>query len=270
MKWAGPVGLEISIHETPAPSIGVTLPRDHILSQIHPDKDDPRNGTPWGEPLNWFACAAIAVYRFDLKMPKSFYVFSADERFLHAAQWYHVEFSVVLLRGLGRELSERDLDELWTNVDFDQYDTASANTSGSPREAQPADRSTKIWITRRDLELIQTHSMRPAFSRLSCFSLPLYDQIIEKHIDMPVLVRLCIQSLLSNPISFESLSIGSLPQQPSGHDHIIQHNADQILRMAILDNEFAKGVRAQIHRLLRDPLASALEARQAGKKKRQG
>ena len=37
--------------------------------------------------------------------------------------------------------------------------------------------------------------------------------------------------------------------------------------MAILDNEFAKGVRAQIHRLLRDRLASALEARQAKKRK---
>ena len=265
MKWAGSVGLEISIHEAPAPSIGFTLPRDHILSQIHPDKDDPRNGTPWGEPLNWFACAAIVVYGFDLKMPKSFYVFSADERFLHAAQWYHVEFSVVLLRGLGRELPDLDLNGLFTNVDFDQHNTAGANTSRNPREAQPADRSTQIWITRGDLEFIRSQSMNRAMNR--AFIRPTYDQIIEKHIDMPVLVRLCIKSLLSNPISYESISIGSLPQQPSGHDHIIQHNADQILRMAILDNEFAKGVRAQIHRSLRDPLASALEATQAKKRK---
>lgn len=62
-------------------------------------------------------------------------------------------------------------------------------------------------------------------------------------------------------------AIGSLPQQPSRHDHIIQHNADQILRMAILDNEFAKGVRVQIHRLLRDPLASQCIGSNAGQKK---
>lgn len=84
---------------------------------------------------------------------------------------------------------------------------------------------------------------------------------------MPVLVRLCIQSLLSNPISFESLSIGSPPQQPSGHDHIIQHNADQILRMAILDSEFAKRVRAQIHRLLRDPVGQSVHWKQRRPKK---
>ena len=102
MKWAGSVGLETSIHEMPAPSTGLELPRDHILSQLHPDNGGSKSGTPWGEPLNWFACAAIAVYGFDLEMPKPFYPFSPHERFLHTAQWYHVEFTVVMLRGLVR------------------------------------------------------------------------------------------------------------------------------------------------------------------------
>ena len=267
MNWAGPAGLEISIHETPAPSIGSMLPRDHILSQIHPDNDDPRNGTPWGEPLNWFACAAIVVYGFDLKMPKSFYIFSPDERFLHAIQWFDVKIAVVWLRGLVRpEL--RDLNGLLTYVDFDQYDTASANRSGSSREGQPADRSTKTWITRRELEFVARLEARKSRSLAifhTLFSEAFLHPITEKHIDMPNLSRICIQSLLFHPIRFESLSIGSLPQEPSGLDHILQHNTDQILRMAILDSEFAKGVRAQIHGLLTDPLPSAWEASQARK-----
>ena len=268
VNWAGPVGLEISVHETPAPSIGVQLPRDHILSQIHPDNDDSRNGTPWGEPLDWFACAAIVVYGFDLEMPKPFYVFSPDERFLHAAQWYDVKIAVVLLRGLVRPKLQ-DLNGLLTCVDFDQYDIASANRSGSSLEAQLADRLTKTWITREDLEFIaQLEERRTRSQRMFelQFKEALLVPIAEKHIDMPNLSRMCIQSLLSHPIRLESLSIGSLPQEPSGLDHILQHNADQILRMAILDNEFAKGVRAQIHGLLTDPLASAWEASQANKK----
>ena len=261
MKWAGPVGLETSIHERPPPSPGMELPRDHVLSQLHPDNDILRNGTPWGEPLNWFACAAIAVYGFDVQMPKPFYPFSPHEQFLHTAQWYDVEFPVIMLRGLVRPETQ-DLDRLLTFSDFDQHDTVGANRFGNP---QPADRSTKKWITRRDLEPIaelatksdQTYSSR--LFRLSIVKSSLI-KLTEKHVDMPNLLRMCIQSLLSHPIRFGSISIGSLPQEPSGLDHIIQHNADQILRMAILENEFAKSIRAQIHNLLKNPLAGSLEA----------
>ena len=261
MKWAGPIGLETSIHEMPAPSTGLELPRDHILSPLHPDNDGPKNGTPWGEPLNWFACAAIAVYGFDLEMPKPFYPFSPHERFLHTAQWYDVEFAVVILRGLVRP--EKDLhNKLLRFVDFDQQDIAGAAQSGSPQKAQPADRSTKTWITWRDLGLVATSEVISG-SRKSLTRLPdkaFFIHVTEKHIDMSNLLRVCIQSLLSHPIHFESVLIGSLPQQPSNLDHITQHNADQILRMAILDNKFAKGVRDQIHDTLSNPLASVLQS----------
>ena len=256
MKWAGPVGLETSIHERAPPSPGMELPRGHVLSQLHPDNDSLRSGTPWGEPLNWFACAAIAVYGFDVQMSKPFYPCSPHEQFLHTAQWYDVEVSVIMLRGLVRPETQ-DLNELLRYSDFDQHDTIDANRFGNP---QPADRSSKKWITRRGLELIAKLATTPThpfiLSRLSSVD----PELTEKRIDMSNLLRMCIQSLLSHPIRFKSVSIGSLPQEPSGLDHITQHNADQILRMAILDNEFAKSVRAQIHTLLKNPLVAAGEA----------
>ena len=149
-------------------------------------------------------------------------------------------------------------------VDFNQQNITSAARSESPQEAQPAYRLTIPWITRGDLEFV---AKLTAESRLGTKKhvFPKSNdknvlfQFMEKHIDMPNLLRMCIHSLLSHPIRFESVSIGSLPQEPLSLDRITQHNADQILRMAILDNKFAEGVRDQIHDTLRSPLASVLE-----------
>lgn len=277
MKWARLVGLElfgleITIHETPAPSRGIELPHDHILSRLHPYKNGMTDRNPWGEHLNWFACAAIAVYGFDLETPKSFYIFPPNERFLHSAQWYDIEFSAVMLHGLVHP-DILDLDGSLGYVDFDQYDIASANRSGNSRQTQSTNRSTREWITRRDLKFIahlETSLPKSAerwrMERVRSESNVIM-RVLKKHIDMPNLLRMCIQSLLSHPIRYESLSIGSLPQNPSGLDHITRHNADQILRMAILDPNFAEGVRARIHNLLKSPLAGALEAAKAGRKK---
>ena len=277
MKWTAILGLEISIHETPAPSMGVKLPNDHILSQLHPD-NDLANGTPWGEPFNWFACAAIAVYGFDSGVPKPFYEFSPNEGFLHAVECYHLEFSVVALHGLTRS-DTKDLNGLLNFVDVDPYDPASVNRTESSQQAQHMDTLAKVWITRSDLIYYLTEwekysGIRARFL-LSSKDIRARDDFHEafstRHIDMPNLLRMCIGSLLSRPMRLKSLLIGSLPKEPSSLDHITQHIADQILRMAILDSDFAKGIRAQTHQLLKSPVAGALEAAiqaRKGKKKK--
>ena len=267
MKYTATVGLEIFIHESPAPSMGTELPRDHILSHLHPDNDNLAPGTAWGQPLNWFACAAIAVYGFDLRPTKSFYIFPPNKKFLHGVQWLDLDLSVVTLYGLVESDTE-DQNEFLRFVDVDPYDPASVIRSEDPQQDQAMDASAKRWMARRDLKYVSK-----VLPRKSCLQLEFeFDHekalkaLFHRRIDMPNLSRLCIRSLLSHPIRLKSLLVGGLPEQPSGLDHITQHIADQILRMMILDSELAKGIRAQIHQLLKSPLAGALEAVQASRK----
>lgn len=70
--------------------------------------------------------------------------------------------------------------------------------------------------------------------------------VFEKRIAMPNLLRLCLRWLISNPIHFESLVIGSLPNEPWDLNKLAQHTSDLIVRMIILDFDFAKKVKSQI------------------------
>lgn len=273
MRWAGLVGLKISIHEKPAPSPGTDLPPNHILSQVHPHNSNLGDETPWGKPLDWFACAAIALYGFEMSKP--FYVFSPDERFLHAAQWYSSKFSALVLHGLvlpGLVLPDlEDLNEFLSDIDSDQYDVASAHRSENSQQVSPTDRSNKDWVTKKDINSITEYtnsfyhgSERRMMQHLGKFAeLGINTTILEKDIDISMILRMCIRYLCSRPIRFGSLSIGSLPQKPPSLDYVAQQTADQILRMTVLDAEFAEGVLAQLRKSLVNPLAGALEAEAA-------
>lgn len=65
---------------------------------------------------------------------------------------------------------------------------------------------------------------------------------------MQNLLGLCLHWLTSNPIQFETLPIGSLPEEPWDFDKLAQHTSDLILHMIILDIKFAKEVKSQIDR----------------------
>lgn len=268
MRWAGLVGLKISIHEKPAPSPGTDLPPNHILSQVHQHNSNLGDETPLGKPLDWFTCAAIAVYGFGMSKP--FYVFSPDERFLHAAQWYSSKVSALMLHGLVRPDSE-DRNEFLSDIASDQYDVASAHRSENSQQVSPTDRSNKDWVTKKDINAITeyTHSFHPSSERRMMQLLGNFPElyvnttILEKDIDISKILRMCIRHLCSRPIRFGSLSIGSLPQEPPSLDYMAQQTADQILRMTVLDAEFAEGVLAQLRKSLLNPLAGALEAEAA-------
>lgn len=160
-------------------------------------------------------------------------------------------------------------------VDPDQYDIMEIDTSETSRQSQPADRPAKVWVTKADLNFMI--DMMARYGKIRALGIgrilnqreaDKLTRIFEKHIDIPNLLRVCIQSLSSHPIRSKSLSIGTLPQGVSSLQQITQHTADQIFRMAILDTEFAKGVRDQIHELLLNPSASALKAAKVSSKRK--
>ena len=266
MRWAATVGLEISIHETPAPSMGTTLPRDHILSYLHPDNDNLRHETPWGETLNWFACAAIAVYGFNLGMPIPSYVLPPNENFLHAVEWFDLDVSTALFHRLIQPETQ-NLNHLLKFVDFDPYNPDSVVRTEKPsQQAQLMNKLAKRWMTTSDLSRLELKSFRRIEMWQTNFMKE--EELFNQHIDMPNLLRLCIRSLLSHPMRLKSLLIGSLPQEPTDLGHITQQIPDQILRMMILDSDFAKVMREQTHQVLKNPSAGARSAFRARQKKK--
>lgn len=68
---------------------------------------------------------------------------------------------------------------------------------------------------------------------------------------MPNVIRLCLRWLNFNPIHFKSLSIGNILNRPWDLDKIIQHTGDLVIRMIILDEDFAKKLKFQVDRIMR-------------------
>ena len=55
--------MHVSIHEMPAPSVGIALSSDH-LEILHPDLSSEDTSSQRDSWRDWFACAAVAVYGF--------------------------------------------------------------------------------------------------------------------------------------------------------------------------------------------------------------
>lgn len=240
----GELKMEISILETPAPSKRNKLSSEHLdlLSSDHSPED---GQTPSGFWRHWFACAAVTVYGFEKRQP--FYRFLPNQRFLHKAQLYDIEVESALYYGLV-DGCEKAFDERLEYVNDSDFDFVNANHGpGAPQPIQLADGRHRKWATKKDLvTLVSSKKKRVSLSP----TLDELEPIFEKQIAMPNLTRLCLHWLTSNPINFESLSIGSFPKEPWNLEKITQHTADLVVRTAILDVDFAKKLKLQVGRLM--------------------
>ena len=251
IKIIGELRLQVSIHETPAPSDGNELSLDHLEllgSGLYPD-DSSKRGEFWS---HWFVCAAVAVYGFQKR--QSFYRFLPNQRFLRNAQLFDIKVESAIHFGLA-DFSAKSRDKRLQYVDNSDLDPLDATDGrGIPQPIQPIDGRHRIWMTKADLENLegsngtleqyrktQLHSKALMFEEKNNLRL-----ISEKYIAMPNFLRLCLHWLISNPIQLESLSIGSLPEEPWDLHKLAQHTSDLILRMIILDAKFAKEVKSQV------------------------
>lgn len=75
--------LDVSVHETPAPSRGIKLSSNHMELLNSEGQSIP--GDFW---RHWFACAAIAVYGFQ---ERQYFKISPDQRFLHTALFLDIK-----------------------------------------------------------------------------------------------------------------------------------------------------------------------------------
>ncbi|CAF9923067.1 hypothetical protein IMSHALPRED_005843 [Imshaugia aleurites] len=263
--------MDVSVHEMPAPSIGIGLPSNHsrLLNSDTSPEVESMQGEFW---KRWFPCAAIAVYGFPNQ--QSFYKFLPNQTFLRYSQLFDIKVDSAFYYGLadGWETAREERLIYINHIDLE-----------APLPIQPTDGRHKIWLTKEDLETLVKEKeilLRP-YVRFSArerfmFRKPQLDHLRSasvKYIAMPNLLRLCLHRLVSNPIQSKSLSIGSLPKEPWDINKLAQHTSDLILRMVILDINFAETIGSEIGRLMSaqvNPLdATISEHRVVTGKKRQ-
>lgn len=242
----------VSVHEKPAPSnMAILLSPDH-LKLLHPDSSSEESSTQKGSWRDWFACAAVAVYGFPERRP--FYRFLPNQRDLNKVQSYDITVKDAVYYGL-IDVEDKPYDERLEIVNTDDLDLLiTANDTEGSWPVQSADRRRKISVVKeelmtlkKDLTTLKRHSrLARVFHGLDKAELNAVHSLFEKHVAMPNLLRLCLGWLISNPIRFESLVIGSLPNEPWDLNQLAQHTSDLIVRMIILDFDFAKKVRSQI------------------------
>ena len=140
--------MHVSIHEMPAPSVGIALSSDH-LEILHPDlssEDTSRQRDSWRD---WFACAAVAVYGFQER--RSFYRFLPNQHDLHKVQSYEIKVEDAvyysLIEIIGRPGDER-LELLNTGA---LVLLITVDGTRGPQTIQSADRRHGIWMVKEDL-----------------------------------------------------------------------------------------------------------------------
>ena len=245
IRLLGDRKMHVSIHEAPPPSDGKMLAPDH-LELLDPESTQVDNSKRDDYWRHWFACAAVAVYGYE--KGQSFYRFLPNQRLLQFARFYDRKVKSVVYYGLLDGHSKTD-DERLRYADDDSLDLL--NATDGPNALQPmkpADGHVRKWVTTTDFEALPLKRDRNKYR-------PMHVQkelliIIEKDIAMLNLARLCLRWLYHNPIHFESLSIGSLPEEPWDLEDFTQHTAKTILRTAILDANFARRLKDQIDRSL--------------------
>lgn len=245
--------MQVSVHETPAPSKGIELSPNH-LELLSPDlypKDGSIRGDFW---KHWFACAAIAVYGYPNRT--LFYRFLPNQQFLHNAQIYDIDVESAFHSDFV-DLLQEACDKRLEYVDDSNIDPVDASDEpGALQALQHADGRHRIWLNRKDLQNLgwlvnqrHRHNLEKRYlnNLLALdFQKNQLGPVFEKHIAMRNLLRLCLHWLISNPIQLESLSIGSLPEEPWDLDKLAQHTSDLILREIILDVNFAQKTKSQI------------------------
>ena len=245
IRLSGDLELHVSIHEAPPPSEGKMLSSDH-LKLLNPDstqQDSSKRDNYW---RHWFACAAVAVYGYE--KGQSFYRFLPNQRFLQHARFYDIKVKSVIYYGLFDEYWKTGDKRLSHGVD-DNIDFLTA-TDGldAPQLMQSPNGRRREWVTAADVEtLLQEVTRRPTVFRVREKDI---EAIIQKDIAMLNLTPLCLRSLYLKPVVFESLSIGSLPEEPWNLEKFTQHTAKLILRTAVLDVDFAKNLNIQVDRLM--------------------
>ena len=248
IRLPGDLEMHVSIHEVPPPSEGKMLSSDHLklLNPESAQQDNSKRDNYW---KHWFACAAVAVYGFE--KGQSFYRFLPNQRFLQFARFYGRKVKSLIYYGLLDEHRKTDDKRLrYTDDDGLEFSNAT-NRPNAPQPMQPAEGHVSEWITATEFEYLlpMLKSAKASTLRLK-FS---YDDelqaIIQKDIATLNLTRLCLHWLYHNPIHFETLSIGSLPEEPWDLESFTQHTAKTILRTAILDANFAKNLKDQVDRL---------------------
>lgn len=235
--------MHVSVHETPAPSVGIALSSDH-LEILHPDLSSEDASAQRDSWRDWYACAAVAVYGFQER--RSFYRFLPNQQDLHKAQLYDIKVEDAVYYGL-LDISGKPCDDRleFLNVgDLDMRNTVDGTRD--PLSIQSADGRHKIWMVKEDLGIFQRKMLEKSEKLSKFLKRDLISPVLEKHIAMPNLTRLCLRWLIYNPIQFESLVIGSLPNEPWDLNKLAQHTSDLIVRMIILDFAFAKKVKFQI------------------------
>ena len=249
IRLPGDLKMHVSIHEAPPPSEGKMLASDH-LELLDPESaqiDNSKRDDYW---RHWFACAAVAVYGYE--KGQSFYRFLPNQRLLQFARFYDRKVKSVVYYGLLDGHSKTD-DKRLRYADDDGLELL--NATDGPNALQPmkpADGHVREWVTTTEVEalpLILNRSKLKIMHKEWVMQKEL-PYIIEKDIAMLNLARLCLRWLYHNPIHFESLLIGSLPEEPWDLEDFTQHTARNILRTAILDANFARKLKDQIDRSL--------------------
>ena len=250
--------MHVSIHEAPPPSEGKMLSSDHleILNPKPTQEDSSKRDDYW---RHWFACAAVAVYGFEKR--QSFYWFLPNQRFLQFARAYGRKVKSVIYYGLFDKHRKNYYDFFGDTVDkrlryADDDGLEFLNATNGPNAPQPmhsTDNHVSKWMTTTELEFL-LRNLQEAKASTWRLKHPLHDElqaITQKDIATLNLTRLCLRWLYHNPIRFESLSIGSLPEEPWDLEieNFTQHTAKNILRTAILDANFAKNLKDQVGRL---------------------
>ena len=264
MRLSGDLELHVSIHEAPPPSEGKMLSSDH-LKLLNPESTQQDSSKRYNYWRHWFACAAVAVYGHE--KGQSFYRFLPNQRFLQFARFYGRKVKSVVHYGL--------LDKHWSLDDkrlryADDDGLEYLNATNALQPMQPAEGHISEWITTTELEFLMHYLRNARFStlRLKPSNHDKVKAILQKDMAALNLTRLCLHWLhLNPPIHFQSLPIGSLPEEPWDLEKFTQHTAQIILRTAILDANFAKKLKDQVDRSMLEhadegePLFGSLDER---------
>ena len=240
IRLPGDLEMHVSIHEDPPPSEGKMLSSDH-LKILNPESTQQETSGRDNYWRQWFACAAVAVYGYE--KGQSFYRFLPNQRFLQFARFYSRKVKSVIYYGLLDEDRTTD-DKRLRYADDDSLEFSNAtNRPNAPQPMQPVEGHVSEWITITEFEFLLRKEKSVSY----------HDEIqaiMQKDITSLNLTRLSLRWLYHNPIHFESLSIGSLPEEPWVLEDLTQHTAKNILRTAIMDANFAKNIKNQVDRLL--------------------
>ena len=239
--------LNVVVHETPAPSKGIRLPLNHM--ELLNSEGHSKSSNFW---RHWFACAAIAIYGFQER--QYFKISPLDQQFLHTAQFLDIKVVVAINRGLIDTL-ETPCDVCLAYVSDNNVNLLNAIEGPEARQLiQSEDGRPRTWMSKGDLEkLVKITKLGKKHRSLATQQIQIQIHkmdLFRKHIAMPNVIRLCLRWLASNPIRLKSLSIGSFPSQPWDLEKMIQHTGDLIIRMIILDEEFAKKLKFQIDKIM--------------------